>query len=71
MQKRGKEIFKHVHKDNLFHTECDCNMYTTVYKALFQSISVTDFLIDQQLLEEVLLFSQNTLNYFLPLHQTI
>lgn len=46
-------------------------MYTTVYKALFQSISVTDFLIDQPLLEEVLLFSQNTLNYFLPLHQTI
>lgn len=71
MQKRGKEIFKHVHKDNFFHTECDCNMYTTVYKALFQSISVTDFLIDQPLLEEVLLFSQNTLNYFLPLHQTI
>lgn len=66
MQKRGKEIFKHVHKDNLFHTECDCNMYTTVYKALFQSISVTDFLIDQPLLEEVLLFSQNTLNYFSP-----
>lgn len=37
-----------------FHTECDCNMYTTVYKALFQSISVTDLLIDQPLLEEVL-----------------
>lgn len=54
MQERGKEIFKHVHKDNLFYTECDCNMYTTVYKALFQSISVTDFLIDQPLLEEVL-----------------
>lgn len=29
-------------------------MYTTVYKALFQSISVTNVLIDQPLLEEVL-----------------
>lgn len=35
----------------LFHTECDCNMYTTVYKALFQFIYVTHFLIDQPLLE--------------------
>lgn len=45
-------------------------MYTTVYKALFQSISVTIFLIDQPLLEEVLWF-QNTLNYFLPLHHKL
>lgn len=35
MQEREKEIFKYKHY--FFHTECDCNMYTTVYKALFQS----------------------------------
>lgn len=31
---RGKEIFKHVYKDNLFHTELDCDMCTIVFKAL-------------------------------------
>lgn len=71
MQERGKEIFKHIYKDNLFHTEWNYNMYTTVYKALFQSVSITNFLIDQPLLEEVLWFPQNTLNYFLPLHQIL
>lgn len=32
---RGKEIFKHVYKDNLFHTELDCDICTIVFKAPF------------------------------------
>lgn len=32
---KGKEIFKHVYKDNLFHTELDCNMCRIVFKARF------------------------------------
>lgn len=43
---KGKEIFKHVYKDNLFHTELNCNMYTIVFNVLFQSISVTERFFD-------------------------
>lgn len=43
---KGKEIFEHVYKDNLFHTELDCNMHTIVFKGVLHSISVTERFFD-------------------------